>query len=353
MRIPQTGTSCFLISLALSSSLCAFAGAQAVKGGPSDPRAQKTYAEALQWQKQGNRQSAIDSFRKANKQDGGHCIDCLQRAYNLALEINQFGTAISVVQDLLAVTPADPDKAVLHFWEGIALQREAIAEKNDKYFSQSCDEFKAALGLDPKLTTVLYSYGVSLAYLRQDDAARAEFHSFVADDTLNPNLHERAKRYVDHVELARAQMAPPFTYTALNGQQVSLDSLAGKVVLIDFWATWCAPCVAALPHVKRIVQQFQGQPFVFLSVSLDSDSAKWKDFVEKNGMNWPQYHEVGFGGPMDRLFQVDQIPATFSIDGEGVMSNQSLNDRDLENKLRKMIAQADELQKSGQAAEAR
>jgi thiol-disulfide isomerase/thioredoxin len=100
---------------------------------------------------------------------------------------------------------------------------------------------------------------------------------------------QRALRYISQPELARARMAPPFAVTTIDGQRISLDDLKGKVVLLDFWATWCPPCRRALPHVRDIAKKFQDQPLVVLSVSLDTDEQKWKDFITKNEMTWPQY----------------------------------------------------------------
>jgi thiol-disulfide isomerase/thioredoxin len=125
-----------------------------------------------------------------------------------------------------------------------------------------------------------------------------------------------------------------------------MDSLAGKVVLIDFWATWCGPCREALPHVRDMARKFQGQPLVVLSVSLDSDEAKWKDFVAKNGMTWLQYCDGRFTGPIATRFAVDAIPATFSIDADGVLEDQHVGDASIEGKLKKMIAHAAEVQNS-------
>jgi thiol-disulfide isomerase/thioredoxin len=122
-----------------------------------------------------------------------------------------------------------------------------------------------------------------------------------------------------------------------------MDSLVGKVVLIDFWATWCGPCREALPHVRNIARSFAGQPFVVLSVSLDSDEAKWKDFVAKNEMTWLQYRDGGFKGPMATRFKVDAIPATFSIDADGVLEDQHVGDANIQGHLKKMIARAVEL----------
>ena len=216
-------------------------------------------------------------------------------------------------------------------------------EKKDTYLSQSCSELKTALELDPKFTEAHYSLGVSLAYLHQDDAARAEFSTFLNQDTNAPGLHERAARFVERVELARSRMAPAFALTTLDGQRITMDGLQGKVVLIDFWATWCGPCLAALPHIRDIARKFAGQPLAVLSVSMDSDDAKWKDFVSKNGMTWLQYRDGRFTGPMATRFGVTAIPFTFSIDADGVLEDQHVGDSEIEGELKKMIAQAVEL----------
>jgi thiol-disulfide isomerase/thioredoxin len=165
-------------------------------------------------------------------------------------------------------------------------------------------------------------------------------------------MHERAQRYADRVELARSRMAPPFAATTIDGQQISLDSFAGKVVLIDFWATWCGPCREALPHMKQIAQRFQGQPLVIISVSLDQDEGKWKDFVAKNQMTWLQARDGGFTGPISREFEVDAIPATFTIDADGVLEDQHVGDADIEGKLKKLIARAQDAANRKSAAPA-
>jgi thiol-disulfide isomerase/thioredoxin len=201
------------------------------------------------------------------------------------------------------------------------------------------------LQLEPHFAPAHYGYGISLAYLHQDDAARTEFSSFLNDDKQNPGMHERAQRYFDHVELARARMAPAFSVTTLDGQRVTMDSLAGKVVLIDFWATWCGPCREALPHIRQIVKRYEGQPLVVLSVSLDHDQQKWKDFVGKNQMTWLQYCDGAFDGQIAKLFGVHAIPATFSIDADGVLEDQHVGDADIDGKLKKLIARANEVAK--------
>ena len=318
-------------------------------GEPTDSKARKTFASAIDSETHRDRRAAIDAFRKANKQDGGQCWECLRRAYGLAIDIGEFKDAEEIAHEWLALAQNDSEKASIHYEHAAALQRQGIADKKDKCFSESCDEFKTALDLEPRLTAVHFSRGISLAYLHRDDEARAEFAAFLDQDRKNPDLHLRAERYKERVELARARMAPAFSAIALDGQHISMDSLAGKVVLIDFWATWCGPCREALPHIKKIATKFDGQPLVVLSISLDSDEAKWRDFVAKNGMTWSQYRDGGFEGSIAKQFGVTAIPATFSIDADGVIEDQHVGDEGIEGKLKKMIARAVEAASSKSA----
>jgi thiol-disulfide isomerase/thioredoxin len=317
--------------------------AAARPGEPTDPKARKTFTTALEWEKHKDYNEALDSFLKANKQDSGHCKDCLRRAYNLSVKLDAYKETVEIARNLLQLADSDPDKGNMHFRLAMALQSEGIKDKNKQSFQQSSDEFKAALQLDPKLSRARFHWGVTLAHLLADDAARAQFSAFLDEDTNNPTLHERAERFVDRIDLARATMAPPFMATTLDGQHISMDSLAGKVVLIDFWATWCGPCREALPRIQKIAHKFEGQPLVVLSISVDSDEDKWKSFVAKNQMTWLQVRDGGFNGNVSKRFDVKAIPATFSIDADGVLEDQHVGDADIEGKLKKMIARAAEV----------
>ncbi|HTW60916.1 MAG TPA: redoxin domain-containing protein [Terracidiphilus sp.] len=317
---------------------------QSGPAGPSDAKARKTFNSAIAWQHQGARAIALDTFLKASKQDGGHCAECLKRAYDLAMGLGDYAKAEEASRDGLPLVASDAQRAELHFDLAMALQDEGVAGKKDKCFSASCDEFKSALALDPSAAAAHYGMGVSLAHLHQDDAARAEFTDFAKDDKSDADLRQRAALYARNPDLARARMAPPFAVTTLDGRQISLDGLEGKVVLIDFWATWCGPCREALPHIREIARRFEGQPLVVLSVSLDDDEKKWRDFVAKNGMTWLQYRDGGFNGRLATLFGVRAIPATFTIDADGVLEDQHVGDADIEGKLKKLIARAVEAQ---------
>jgi peroxiredoxin len=98
--------------------------------------------------------------------------------------------------------------------------------------------------------------------------------------------------------------------------------------------------------MREIAKKFQGQPLVVMSVSLDEDEQKWKDFIAKNEMTWLQCRDGGFTGPISRMFGVQAIPHTFTIDADGVLQDERIGDASVEGKLKKLISRARELQVS-------
>ena len=139
-------------------------------------------------------------------------------------------------------------------------------------------------------------------------------------------------------------MAPAFEVTALDGSRFNLDAMGGRVVLIDFWATWCGPCNREIPHMQRIAKEFAGQPLVMISVSLDQDEAKWKDFVAKHEMTWAQYRDADH--KLSDEFEVTTIPRYFTIDSDGVLTSVLVAEgSDVEGHLKKLIAKAHEAAK--------
>ncbi len=318
--------------------------------GPTNPKAQKTYQEALDWLHHNQPESALDSFKKADKQDGGHCEKCAYKIIEYGLKTGDYKSADAAAQQLIADAKDAKQTAEAHMARGMVQYQEGLRKNKADCYSAADQEFQATLTAYPKTSGACFYDGISLARLNRDDAAKTQFRKYLNVARPDDPDRERAQRYLDNVDLARARMAPAFSVTTLDGRQVSLDSLAGKVVLIDFWATWCGPCREALPHVRDIAKKFAGEPLVVMSISLDSDEGKWKDFVAKNGMTWVQYRDGGFTGPVSRLFGVEAIPHTFTIDADGVLQDEHIGDASVEGKLKKLCARARQLQEAPQVA---
>jgi len=318
--------------------------AQENSDGPKDEKAKKTFAQAVELARHHKLREALDSFKKANKQDGGSCVACQKMIVRYGMDLRDWKVAENAAADLVSEAHGQQALALAHYELGLIFLRQAFSKNKDELFSKAHEELNNALTAYPNFPDAVFADGQALAHLKQDEAAKARFEQFAKMATPSEAERQRALRFASHPELARARMAPPFEVVTMSGEHVSLDNLQGKVVLIDFWATWCPSCREALPHMRDIVKKFQGEPLVVLSVSLDDDQAKWKDFVVKNEMVWPQYCDGGFTGELSRMFDVEAIPQTFTIDVNGVLQDQHIGDASIEGKLKKLITQAHELE---------
>src|SRR5580658_920141 len=292
--------------------------------------------------------AALSEFKKADKQDGGHCYACQKQMIRLGSEFDDWKTVELAAQEMAAETQGDRATAIAHYEYGVILVREATLKHKEEFYTRAHDEFGRALVAYPGFPNTLFQDGKVLAQLHQDAASKARFEQYVKMQKPDDPNHQRALRYISDPDLARAGMAPTFAVDTRDGQHISMDDLQGKVVLLDFWATWCGPCRAALPHLRDIAKKFQGQPLVVLSVSLDANDQQWKESVAKNGMTWPQYRDGGFASPISTMFGVTAIPHTLTIGAEGVLQDEHIGDASIEGKLKKLLAQARELQATPQ-----
>jgi thiol-disulfide isomerase/thioredoxin len=131
---------------------------------------------------------------------------------------------------------------------------------------------------------------------------------------------------------------PDFEEKDLNGKPLSIANQKGKVVLLDFWATWCGPCVAELPNVLETYEKHHSKGFEIIGISLDQDRAKLTSFLEKRKMTWPQYFDgKGWENKLAQKYGIQSIPATFLLDGEGKIIGKDLRGEDLEAAVAKAL----------------
>lgn len=144
------------------------------------------------------------------------------------------------------------------------------------------------------------------------------------------------ERYETRLEVGKP--AIEFTARTLEGETISLSDYRGKVVLLDFWATWCGPCLAELPNVKRVYEKYGAEGFVVIGVSLDIDRRKLERFVREHDIRWPQvYDGRGWENDVARLYGVVAIPATLLLDKNGNVRQAGLHGAQLETSVKALI----------------
>jgi thiol-disulfide isomerase/thioredoxin len=119
-------------------------------------------------------------------------------------------------------------------------------------------------------------------------------------------------------------------FTAVDGREVDLAKMKGKVVLVDFWATTCGPCVKELPRVKEASDKYHAQGFEVIGVSSDTDKEQLNKFLTEKGISWPQYYDgEGFNNKFSIEFGIDGIPHMFLVDKNGFLrfDNVRANDK--------------------------
>jgi thiol-disulfide isomerase/thioredoxin len=132
--------------------------------------------------------------------------------------------------------------------------------------------------------------------------------------------------------------APDFDATTLDGKPFKLSDLRGKVVLVDFWASWCGPCLAELPNIRALHEQHAADGLAVVSISFDRDLETTRKSAAEKQMNWPQiWAERAEKGPLAELYGVSAIPATFLIGSDGVVVAKDIRGEDLQNAVRQQI----------------
>jgi peroxiredoxin len=128
------------------------------------------------------------------------------------------------------------------------------------------------------------------------------------------------------------------SFTATDGTKVDLAAMKGKVVLVDFWATWCGPCVKELPNVKAAYEKHHDKGFEVIGISLDQEKSDLDAFVKKNAMPWPQaFDGKGWQNALAAKFGISSIPATFLVGKDGKIAATDLRGPALEAKVAELL----------------
>jgi thiol-disulfide isomerase/thioredoxin len=139
-------------------------------------------------------------------------------------------------------------------------------------------------------------------------------------------------------------------FTAADGRAVDLAALRGKVVLVDFWATWCGPCMNEMPHVKDVYAKYRDRGFEVIGVSLDGDGITkgiqsgvrtqedFLAFLEREKMPWPQHYDnLGWKNEFAQKFSIKSIPAVFLLDRDGRVIATELRGEGFEHRVRQAL----------------
>jgi thioredoxin-like negative regulator of GroEL len=283
-------------------------------GHAADPAFKEQFERGGQALKDGKYKDAIEALKKANKLSNNSCGECyllLAVAYYRSGELKQ---CEENCDKAAAAANDDPLRAKAHNLKGTAVF--AVAGTDSKKIKESESEFRSAVQLDPKNPTFHLSLAKALLHESKDEDAKQELERFLGLNG-DEELARQARLMLADPRRGREEFAPQFEITTLQGQRVSLKQLAGRVVVMDFWATWCPPCRASVPELKELTRKYPAEKLVLISVSADKDDGAWREFVAKKNMDWVQYRDADH--KMLDAFSIHSFPTYLVIDGDGII----------------------------------
>jgi thiol-disulfide isomerase/thioredoxin len=176
--------------------------------------------------------------------------------------------------------------------------------------------FRAAMAANADCSECKFDLGLVL--LRESkDQEGVEVFKAVLPEYKGSLQQAEIKRFIADPSRARKKFAPEFSVRTSAGQEITIDSLSGKVVLLDFWGTWCPPCRDSVPVLKELAAKNDASKVMVISIDEGDPSEKWAEFVQKNGMTWPQVYDEDHS--IMKAFSVQTFPHYFLLSKDGII----------------------------------
>ncbi len=260
---------------------------------------------------------ALTAYREADKNSNHTCGLCFLRMASTERLLGDFVAALEAAQRAIEIAGNDHWLAgQAHFLRGSIFASES-SDLSSAALKQAENEFRAALSADPNKSVARFYLGEVLLLQGRDADGVAELNSFINGPFAEPGRIEQARRLITSPVLAREPAGPAFSVVTLEGRKITASALRGKVVLLDFWATWCPPCRESVPALVKLHQEFADRPFQIVGVSADRDEDDWKSFIRSNHMDWAE--SIDRDREMQALFEVDAFPTYIVLDRSGVI----------------------------------
>ena len=267
---------------------------------------------------QGKFKEALGAYREADRISNHACPDCYLGMVNMECQLGDFAGALDDAKRAELAAGSDRMVAAQACEVRAKLLVATSSAPDDAKVKEAESQFRQATSLDPKKAIARFELGMLLLQLGRDPEGVAELKAYVSGPLASPRYVDRAERIIADPSRARALPSEDFSFSTLDGAKISKAGFRGKVVLLDFWVSWCGPCRESLPAIIDLHQKFADHPFELVGISSDFDEEAWKSFVSSNHMNWPEY--IDLDGQIGHLFDVPGYPTYVVLDRDGAIA---------------------------------
>lgn len=336
MRTIQRVTTLLLLALTVAGASVTAQEGQNKAGNPAyDEEIRKADALAQRRQYEAALQSYKKAFALTAKTSYEACLG-MAVAYR---GLGAYKNVADVCADALKLATDPKQQANAHNLRGMALVQLADNGRNEKKLREAEQAFRDALAANETLYVAHYNMGIALIRMHRDEEGVQELKRFVELVPAGTDTAE-ATRTIAEPRRAREAFAPDFSFTSKDGEFISLADLRGKAVVLDFWGTWCKPCVMATPGLVKLHKKFAEQPVVFISVAENDAEGAWAAYVEQHKMVWPQFFDRT--RKMVAPFGVRGYPTYIVVDPEGIVQWRvtgygDTTDGDVESEIKKAL----------------
>ena len=282
--------------------------------------------------RQGRIDDAVNEFRRAAKLLDEKCAECFQRIGQVYLQEGRLKDAAVALRQAADLKP--PNEAEMYNILGVVL----YLQNEKQSFEDAVVALQKAIELSKgKVVKAYYNLGFALIKSGKEQEGIEVLKKFLE---LDPGATEvsQARAVIANIKMVDAKVAPSFSVKSHSGEELSLEKFRGKIVLLDFWASWCLPCRIDMPEVRKIWKQYGGDRFAIIGINLDSSRPPFEAYMKEEGITWLQYYDgLGWGNKISLLYGVYSIPQTVLIDQDGVIRAIGLRGEGLAAKIGELL----------------
>ena len=282
----------------------------------SDPVSQ-ALAQGDLYQSKRKYELALDAYHKADKLSHHSSAASYLKLSLVERKLGDFSSALDDAKRALKVAGDNKTAALQAHLVRATLLTQMAGKPTDKKLKEAEEELRQALALDSTNAIAHLDLGMVLLRQERDSEGIPELNTFVSSPNADSRSVAEARLVIANPIRARTPFAPHFSFTTHENQNVSNASLRGKVVLLDFWGTWCPPCRESVPILRDLNKKYAGKPFQLVGISSDNDEDVWKTFIQAQHMDWSEY--IDLSDEVLQAFKIESFPTYIVLDKDGVI----------------------------------